>query len=98
MRKGYLEATFFSVYVCINVCISANFGKFNSECQGWLGMGGNDQGWPEIEPRRLGNTLFLKEMYPVHGGTHSANWEMLQDMAEHTLLTGNRPGTWRNTL
>ena len=52
----------------------------------------------EIEPRGLENTLFLKEMYPVHGGTHSANWEMPLDMAEHTLLTGNRPGTWWNAL
>ena len=52
----------------------------------------------EIEPRRLGNTLFLKEMYPVHGRTHSANWVMPQDITEHTLLTGNRPRTWQNTL
>ena len=37
MRKGSLGVTFFPV--CMSVCPSANFGKFNSECQEWLGMG-----------------------------------------------------------
>ena len=33
MCKGSLRVTFFSVRM------SANFGKFNLKCQGWLGMG-----------------------------------------------------------
>ena len=41
MRKGSLGVTFFSVCMSVHMSVrmSANFGKFNSECQGWLGMG-----------------------------------------------------------
>ena len=58
------------------------------------------------------NTLCRSEIDPGHGKTHSADRKSTQDEVEHTLLTlkltrdaaehtlptGNRPGTWRNTL
>ena len=44
MRKGSLGVTFFSVRMYVDM--SANFGKFDSECQGWPGMAGDGRGWP----------------------------------------------------
>ena len=44
------------------------------------------------------NTLCRPDIDLGNCGTHSAGRKLTQDMAEHTLPTGNRPKTWRNTL
>ena len=60
---------------------------------------------PEIDPGHGGThsadrklTIDVAEIDPGHGGTHSANRKLIQDKAEHTLPTGNQPGTRQNTF
>ena len=45
--------------------------------------------WPGTQQ----NTLWRPEIDPGCGGTHSANRKSTQNVVDHTLMTGNRPGT-----
>ena len=48
--------------------------------------------------RIWGYTLWRPEIVPGCGGTPSTDRKSTRDVVEQTLPTGNRPGTWRNTL
>ena len=71
-------------------------------------MAGYVRGWqtqdswePTPDQKRPGmrqNTLCQPEIDQECGGTHSADQKLTQNVAEHTLLTKNWPGKWRNTL
>ena len=54
--------------------------------------------WPKIDREHGGTHSTDRKSTLDVGGTHSADRKSTLDVAEHPLPTGNRPGTWRNTL
>ena len=63
----------------------------------WPGRGGTHSADQKLT-RMWRNALYHSEIDQGHGRTHSANWKLTRNVTEHTLLTGNWPGTQQNTL